>query len=148
MHRIQGVQLQLVTWPLLGACQPQALTEWGSYRSQSKCKKSPQLACPFCSGPVDQAAKGKAKAKAKPTADALGDTATLRVTEKFYARAEDLYECFTNPMRVQAYLQSPCKARFASGIGICQEVEISLRVKINSNCILGFWTHEAKDASE
>ena len=39
-------------------------------------------------------------------------TGAVRLSERFYARPGDLFECLTSPGRVQAFTQSPAQARF------------------------------------
>lgn len=38
--------------------------------------------------------------------------ATVELSERFYARPGDLYECFTNLARVQAFSQSPAQVLY------------------------------------
>lgn len=38
-------------------------------------------------------------------------TRSLKLSERFYARQRDLYECFADARRVQAFTQSPAKVR-------------------------------------
>ena len=54
------------------------------------------------------AAKRKAAAE-KQRAEDRAPTATVQLSERFYARPADLYDCFTNLGRVQAFSQSPAQ---------------------------------------
>lgn len=47
----------------------------------------------------------------KPAAASLGHRKSFRSTEKFYAKASDIFECFTDAQKIQAYTQSPAKVR-------------------------------------
>ena len=66
--------------------------------------------------PVLQAAAVAAKkaAEAKQRAQDRAPTATIELSERFYARPGDLYECFTNPGRVQAFSQSPAQVSLSN----------------------------------
>ena len=55
------------------------------------------------------AAAAKKAAEEKQRARDRAPTATIELSERFYARPGDLYECFTNPGRVQAFSQSPAQ---------------------------------------
>ncbi|CAK0780341.1 hypothetical protein CVIRNUC_005018 [Coccomyxa viridis] len=55
------------------------------------------------------AAAAKKVAEEKQRAQDRAPTATIELSERFYARPGDLYECFTNPGRVQAFSQSPAQ---------------------------------------
>lgn len=54
------------------------------------------------------AAPPKPKAKASKKAS---DTHTIDLEETFYARAQDIYECFTQSGKIQAFTQSPAEAQ-------------------------------------
>ena len=44
-------------------------------------------------------------------AEERAGTGTVQLREVFYARPADLFECFTDPGRVQAFTQSPATVR-------------------------------------
>lgn len=61
-----------------------------------------------------QAAGSKLSSSAQPKAKAASKaedsgTRSLKLTERFYARPRDLYECFTDARRLQGFTQSPAK---------------------------------------
>ena len=60
------------------------------------------------------AAAAKKAAEEKQRAQDRALTATIELSERFYARPGDLYECFTNPGRVQAFSQSPAQVSLTS----------------------------------
>ena len=55
----------------------------------------------------------KPKPKAAPRQDS--DTHTIDMEETFYARAQDIYECFTQSGKIQAFTQSPAEAQPSVG---------------------------------
>lgn len=52
-----------------------------------------------------------AKPKPKPAPKEASDTHTLDFQETFYARPQDIYECFTQAGKIQAFTQSPAQAQ-------------------------------------
>ena len=52
----------------------------------------------------------KAAEAARRRAEDRATTGRVELTERFYARPRDLFECFTDPGRVQAFTQSPAQA--------------------------------------
>ena len=58
-----------------------------------------------------QKAEPKAREKPKPHA---GGKRTFESTEKFYARAKDIYDCFTDAKCISAYTQSPAKVSYTA----------------------------------
>ena len=60
------------------------------------------------------AAAAKKAAEEKQRAQDRAPTATIELSERFYARPGDLYECFTNPGRVQAFSQSPAQVSLSN----------------------------------
>ena len=57
------------------------------------------------------AAAPSAKSKPKAAPKSSSDTHTIDITETFYARSQDIYECFTQAGKIQAFTQSPAKAQ-------------------------------------
>ena len=53
----------------------------------------------------------KAAEAARRAAEDRASTGRVEMTERFYARPRDLFDCFTDPGRVQAFTQSPAQAR-------------------------------------
>ncbi|CAL8468942.1 g8483 [Coccomyxa elongata] len=51
----------------------------------------------------------KAAEAARRRAEDRASTGRVEMTERFYARPRDLFECFTDPGRVQAFTQSPAQ---------------------------------------
>ena len=51
----------------------------------------------------------KPKPKAAPKQDS--ETHTIDIEETYYARAQDIYECFTQSGKIQAFTQSPAQAQ-------------------------------------
>jgi len=51
------------------------------------------------------------KAKSKPAAKSDSGTHTIDLQETFYARPQDIYECFTQAGKIQAFTQSPAQAQ-------------------------------------
>lgn len=68
-----------------------------------------QLTYGVCLAKQAAAAAAKKAAEEKQRAQDRAPTATVELSERFYARPGDLYECFTNPARVQAFSQSPAQ---------------------------------------
>lgn len=63
---------------------------------------------------IDLASAQQPKADAKQVERAKqhkGGKRTFEATEKFYARAKDIYACFTDARCISAYTQSPSKVR-------------------------------------
>jgi hypothetical protein len=58
-----------------------------------------------------RAVEAKKAAEARRRAEDRAATGAVQLTEKFYARPRDLFECFTHPGRVQAFTQSPAQVR-------------------------------------
>lgn len=60
-----------------------------------------------------QASGSAASSKAKPEPAAKSDsgTHTINLQETFYARPQDIYECFTQAGKIQAFTQSPAQAQ-------------------------------------
>lgn len=56
-----------------------------------------------------QASQPKAKPKSASTQNS--GTHTIDIEETFYARAQDIYECFTQQGKIQAFTQSPAQAQ-------------------------------------
>ncbi|DBB12392.1 hypothetical protein WJX82_000894 [Trebouxia sp. C0006] len=66
------------------------------------------------SGTAPSQANGAAassKAKSKPAAKSDSGTHTIDLQETFYARPHDIYECFTQAGKIQAFTQSPAQAQ-------------------------------------
>ncbi len=75
---------------------------------------------PTCGALLQAAAAAKKKAaEARERARDRAPTATVELSERFYARPADLYECFTNVGRVQAFSQSPAQVTPAGCAGSC-----------------------------
>lgn len=56
-------------------------------------------------------AAASSKAKSKPAAKSDSGTHTIDLQETFYARPQDIYECFTQAGKIQAFTQSPAQAQ-------------------------------------
>ncbi|KAK2079203.1 hypothetical protein QBZ16_002894 [Prototheca wickerhamii] len=56
-----------------------------------------------------------AAAEAKPAAPQKRDRRRIELRESFYASASDIYDCFTNGVRMQAYTQSPAQVDAREG---------------------------------
>ncbi len=63
----------------------------------------------FCLQANGAAASSKAKSKAAAKSDS--GTHTIDLQETFYARPQDIYECFTQAGKIQAFTQSPAQAQ-------------------------------------
>ncbi|EIE26952.1 hypothetical protein COCSUDRAFT_21985 [Coccomyxa subellipsoidea C-169] len=61
----------------------------------------------------------KAAEAAKRRVEDRASTGRVELTEKFYARPRDLFECFTNPGRVQAFTQSAAQVEPRVGGKFC-----------------------------
>ena len=57
------------------------------------------------------AAPPSTKSKPKAAPKSSSDTHTIDITETFYARSQDIYECFTQAGKIQAFTQSPAQAQ-------------------------------------
>lgn len=79
---------------------PAAQSKGGFSADQPKTNKVDLHATPV------QKPEPKVKEKPKPHA---GGKRTFESTEKFYARAKDIYACFTDAKCISAYTQSPAK---------------------------------------
>lgn len=49
--------------------------------------------------------------KKNQTSSSAQNRKSFSSTEKFYARASDIFECFTDAQKIQAYTQSPAKVQ-------------------------------------
>lgn len=63
--------------------------------------------------PMLQTNGAAAKSRSKPKSAAKSDssTHTIDFQETFYARPQDIYECFTQAGKIQAFTQSPAQAQ-------------------------------------
>lgn len=53
--------------------------------------------------------KEKAKQTEKKGTGRIGAKRTFKTKEKFYARSQDIFDCFVNSQKITAYTQSPAK---------------------------------------
>lgn len=58
---------------------------------------------------VPASEKDAGKTQQKHISGRIGQKRTYKTEEKFYARAQDIFECFVNPQKIQAYTQSQAK---------------------------------------
>ena len=56
-----------------------------------------------------------AKPKSQAASKQASDTHTLDFQETFYARPQDIFECFTQAGKIQAFTQSPAEAQAEVG---------------------------------
>ena len=81
---------------------------------------STSCTCPSIQQPPRLQSNGTASsAKPKPQASLkqASDTHTLDFQETFYARPQDIFECFTQAGKIQAFTQSPAQAQPEVGGG-------------------------------
>ncbi|GAB4819096.1 hypothetical protein N2152v2_006142 [Parachlorella kessleri] len=67
---------------------------------------------------AEKVAGGSETAAAAPSAaktTGAGSGSQIKLTEKFYASARDIYDCLTDPRRIMAYTQSPAEAQPSPG---------------------------------
>lgn len=75
-----------------------------------------EQAAPAAPAPAPAApASTSAAAEAKPAAQQKRDRRRIELRESFYASASDIYDCFTNGARMQAYTQSPAQVDAREG---------------------------------
>lgn len=92
------------------------------------------------------------KPKPKPAPKQASDTHTIDIEETFYARAQDIYECFTQSGKIQAFTQSPAEAqpnvggRFSMFGGSVQGsyVELQPFTKLQLDWRFGNWPDDCK----
>ena len=79
------------------------------FRAASICSDGPSVQ----QSPWLQSNGTASPAKAKPQASTkqASDTHTLDFQEKFYARPQAIFECFTQAPKIQAFTQSPAQAQ-------------------------------------
>ena len=53
--------------------------------------------------------KQKAKIEEQRSSGRIGKKRKFATTEKFYARRQDIFECFVNPQKIAAYTRSPAQ---------------------------------------
>lgn len=100
----------------------QELRAGGPMRGFTPPQQPPNGTSPATVGPAAAPAVAPATAPAAPPPAASKPAKppkttghTIEMTESFYASEKDIYECFTDPRRIQAYTQSPAEADVRPG---------------------------------
>ena len=88
---------------------PQQGQQSTEQQGQGASGSSAPAAAEKVAGGRETAAAGAAPAAA--TAAGPGSGQQIKLTEKFYASARDIFDCFTDPRRIMAYTQSPAEAQ-------------------------------------
>lgn len=68
------------------------------------------------------------KDKEKRNHGRIGRKRTFETTEKFYARPQDIFECFVNPQKITAYTQSPAQVRSIKATVFSQAMHTVLHI--------------------